>query len=185
MKKQLKAVIAIVLCFIMLTFVMACVGDDNEPTKNPGNVSPDLGNTPGNTGSVLPSPNGTEDANASAELNGTDELTGTDDPASTDGLMGTDDPEGTDGDKDANSDTQGNGRDIEGFVEGMVLDEEEAPEVVSAVERHFSGHQIQSITFENYEGRHAYKVTLQGEGELARNIYVLGDGTIVMPSEGD
>ena len=44
---------------------------------------------------------------------------------------------------------------------------------------------IQSITYDRYNGRQAYHVTLQGEGELARTLYVFNDGTVIIPAMED
>ena len=38
---------------------------------------------------------------------------------------------------------------------------------------------IQSVTYKLYEGRQAYYVVLQGEGEASHPIYVFADGSII------
>ena len=70
---------------------------------------------------------------------------------------------------------------IDDFTEGRVLDPSEIPEVAEALGRQFPEHTIQSVTEELYHGLNAYRITLQGDGELARLVYVLGDGTILIP----
>lgn len=81
--------------------------------------------------------------------------------------------------------TAGFGGHIEGFVEGTVVDPEEIPEIVAALGREFPDYTVQSATYELLEGSEAYRITLQGNGELARMVYVFGDGTILIPGGMD
>lgn len=56
---------------------------------------------------------------------------------------------------------------------------------VPAVEKEYPGYTIQSVTHALLSDRQAYKVTLQGSGDLAKVIYMLADGTIVVPKMQD
>ena len=62
---------------------------------------------------------------------------------------------------------------------------EDVPEIRSAVEKEYPGYTIQSVTHALLSDRQAYKVTLQGSGDLAKVIYMLADGTIVVPKMQD
>ena len=74
---------------------------------------------------------------------------------------------------------------IDGFMEGAVVDPADIREVVDAVSREFPEHTIQSVTEEYFMGMQAYRMTLQGDGDAARLIYVLAGGAIVIPGTGD
>ena len=69
--------------------------------------------------------------------------------------------------------------------EGKVVKPEDVPEIRSAVEKEYPGYTIQSVTHALLSDRQAYKVTLQGSGDLAKVIYMLADGTIVVPKMQD
>lgn len=79
----------------------------------------------------------------------------------------------------------GTGGTIDGFVSGKVLDPADAPDIVARLGEEFPEHTVQSMTFDLYQGNEAYKVTLQGDGELARVVYVLADGTVIIPQVTD
>ena len=66
-----------------------------------------------------------------------------------------------------------------------LLSAELVPEIRSAVEKEYPGYTIQSVTHALLSDRQAYKVTLQGSGDLAKVIYMLADGTIVVPKMQD
>ena len=66
-----------------------------------------------------------------------------------------------------------------------MVKENDAPIVKEAIGNLFEGMRIQSITYDRYNGRQAYHVTLQGEGELARTLYVFNDGTVIIPAMED
>ncbi len=74
---------------------------------------------------------------------------------------------------------------IADFREGKVVKPEDVPEIRSAVEKEYPGYTIQSVTHALLSDRQAYKVTLQGSGDLAKVIYMLADGTIVVPKMQD
>lgn len=74
---------------------------------------------------------------------------------------------------------------IDGFMEGAVIDPADIPDIADAVSREFPEHTIQSVTEEYFMGMQAYRMTLQGDGEAARLIYVLAGGAIVIPSADD
>lgn len=68
---------------------------------------------------------------------------------------------------------------IEGFMEGVVVDPDSVPELTEIISRSgdYDGMAIQSVTYKLYEGRQAYYVVLQGEGDASRQLYVFADGT--------
>ncbi len=70
---------------------------------------------------------------------------------------------------------------IEGFMEGMVVDPESVPKLMEllAGNSNYKDMSVQSITYKLFEGRQAYYVVLQGEGDASHPVYVFGDDTIV------
>lgn len=70
---------------------------------------------------------------------------------------------------------------ITGFMEGFVVDPETVPELIDRLSGHeaYKDMAVQSITYKLYEGRQAYYVVLQGEGEASHPIYVFADGNII------
>jgi hypothetical protein len=70
-------------------------------------------------------------------------------------------------------------------MSGKVVDPSEIPEIAAALDREFPDHTIQSVTEELFDGSEVYRITLQGDGELARTVYVFADGSILIPTEGD
>lgn len=68
---------------------------------------------------------------------------------------------------------------IEGFMEGEVVDPENAPELMRFLEARYTGMGVQSITYKLFEERQAYYVVLQGEGEASHPVYVFADGTVM------
>lgn len=97
---------------------------------------------------------------------------------------GTDSPAGTDA-PDSEKPTEDGSGQIADFREGRVVKPEDVPEIRSAVEKEYPGYTIQSVTHALLSDRQAYKVTLQGSGDLAKVIYMLADGTIVVPKMQD
>lgn len=97
---------------------------------------------------------------------------------------GTDSPAGTDA-PDSEKPTEAGSGQIADFREGKVVKPEDVPEIRSAVEKEYPGYTIQSVTHALLSDRQAYKVTLQGSGDLAKVIYMLADGTIVVPKMQD
>ncbi|MCR5809510.1 MAG: hypothetical protein K6G56_08135 [Clostridiales bacterium] len=73
---------------------------------------------------------------------------------------------------------------IPGFMEGEIVDPDDVPSLVALLAEHegYRGMSIQSITYKLFEGRQAYYVILQGEGEASYPVYVFGDDTVV-PAE--
>ena len=97
---------------------------------------------------------------------------------------GTDSPAGTDA-PDSEKPTEDGSGQIADFREGKVVKPEDVSEIRSAVEKEYPGYTIQSVTHALLSDRQAYKVTLQGSGDLAKVIYMLADGTIVVPKMQD
>ena len=93
-------------------------------------------------------------------------------------------PAGTDA-PDSEKPTEDGSGQIADFREGKVVKPEDVPEIRSAVEKEYPGYTIQSVTHALLSDRQAYKVTLQGSGDLAKVIYMLADGTIVVPKMQD
>lgn len=178
MRKKLRTAAAILLTLCMLTAVSACSCNGNVGTTN----TPDPNNktTPSPTNSAKPSasPNNSvipeNSVNPGTSPNGTESL----EPTGSPNAAGSPNPAESAGPNDQKNE-------IEGFVEGEVVKENDAPIVKEAIGKLFEGMSIQSITYERYEGRQAYHVTLQGEGELARTLYVLSDGTVIIPAMED
>ena len=69
------------------------------------------------------------------------------------------------------------------FKEGEIINPDKAPDIVKAAEEEFKGYKIKTIVCEYYDERQAYKVTLEKKGELAKTVYVLMNGDIVIPSK--
>ncbi len=172
MKKRIKMFAIVALIAATALVISACSGG-NKPTNTPGNTSeatvrpttsPDMSLEPSSTP-------GNEGTSASPDVSTS---------------PGTSESPITSGSPEESASPGANKGDIEGFVEGKVIDEKDAPEVVKNAIRDFgNGMSVQSITHDKYEGRQAYKVTLQGEGELARNFFVFEDGTIIFPGMSD
>lgn len=74
---------------------------------------------------------------------------------------------------------------IPDFQAGKVIKPEDVPEIRSAIEKEYPGYTIQSVTHEMLSDRQTYKITLQGSGEAAKVVYMLADGTIVVPKTQD
>lgn len=160
--RKLIAAVLSVLCIVLCC--TACGGNSNKPTPRPQNTA----TVPGTT-----------------ELNTTPAAT---DARTTDGMNtaepGTDSPAGTDA-PDSEKPTEDGSGQIADFREGKVVKPEDVPEIRSAVEKEYPGYTIQSVTHALLSDRQAYKVTLQGGGDLAKVIYMLADGTIVVPKMQD
>ena len=128
----------------------------------------------GNSDKPTPRPQNTATAPGTTELNTTPAAT---DARTTDG-MNTAAP-------DSEKPTEDGSGQIADFREGKVVKPEDVPEIRSAVEKEYPGYTIQSVTHALLSDRQAYKVTLQGSGDLAKVIYMLADGTIVVPKMQD
>ena len=76
---------------------------------------------------------------------------------------------------------------IDGFMEGVVVDPENAPFVVETLSSHagYKDLAIQSITYKMYGERQAYYVILQGEGDASIRVYVFPDGSVVSAESGN
>lgn len=70
---------------------------------------------------------------------------------------------------------------IDGFMEGFVLDPDDLPEMLRALTQKadYAGYAVQSVTYRLYDGRQAYYVVLQGEGEASHPVYVFADGSVI------
>ena len=172
MRKNLKTAAAILLTLCMLIAVSACSCNGDTGVTN----TPDPNNKPTTapTDNAKPSasPENTVKPENSEKPSASPAGTGSPEPA------GSPNPTGSAGPNDQEDE-------IEGFVEGEVVQENDAPIVKEAIGNLFEGMRIQSITYDRYNGRQAYHVTLQGEGELARTLYVFNDGTVIIPAMED
>ena len=83
------------------------------------------------------------------------------------------------GSEDAGGTAEANA--IPGFMEGSIVDPADVPELMAQLSEHadYKDMTVQSITYKLYEGRQAYYVVLQGEGEAAHPVYVFADGSII------
>lgn len=161
--RKLIAAVLSVLCIVLCC--TACGGNSNKPTPRPQNTATAPGTTELNT-----TPAAATDARTTDGMN-------TAEP-------GTDSPAGTDA-PDSEKPTEDGSGQIADFREGKVVKPEDVPEIRSAVEKEYPGYTIQSVTHALLSDRQAYKVTLQGSGDLAKVIYMLADGTIVVPKMQD
>ena len=75
---------------------------------------------------------------------------------------------------------------IPGFMEGSIVDPEDVPELMAQLADHddYKDMTVQSVTYKLYEGRQAYYVVLQGEGEATHPIYVFADGSVTDDVDG-
>ncbi len=170
--KKSKIMLAAALLVALMLIVSACAKDDKntaKPTQQISNRTPGISSTPGNSGDIVPSPYTTDDMGTSSP-----DPSGSPDNSST-----------PDGSSEPDRSTPPEDGSISGFTQGGIVRQEDVPEIVSAIRTVFADREIQSIVYDRYDGKQAYKVTLQGDGELARNIFVLGDGTIIMPAMGN
>lgn len=174
MKKSIKLFAVVALIAATALVISACSGGNN-PTNTPGR-------TPENTVRPSTSPNASVQPSGSPATGDTsDSPSISTSPEASGSPLTSDSP-----DASASPGQDANKGDIEGFTEGKVIDQEDAPDVVkNVIKNFFSGMTIQSITHDRYEGRQAYKVTLQGEGELAKNFFVFPDGSVIIPAMGD
>lgn len=67
---------------------------------------------------------------------------------------------------------------IENFVEGTEVKEDEVPEVVSAIEKDYSGAKIVSIKHAMQQNQQVYAVEIEQDGKT-KAIYVKPDGTVL------
>ena len=93
-------------------------------------------------------------------------------------------PAGTEAARSEEPDGSGQGG-IPGFMEGAVVDPETVPELMAALGERadYRDMAVQSVTYKLYEGRQAYYVVLQGEGEATHPVYVFADGSIIDGAE--
>lgn len=174
MKKSIKLFAVVALIAATALVISACSGGNN-PTNTPGK-------TPETTVRPSVSPNASVKPSGSPAVGGTSESPGiSTSPEASGAPLTSGSPDvSTSPGQDANKGG------IEGFTEGKVIDQKDAPDVVkNVISNFFSGMTIQSITHDKYESRQAYKVTLQGEGELAKNFFVFPDGSVIIPAMGD
>ncbi|MBR4635093.1 MAG: hypothetical protein IKO51_01885 [Clostridia bacterium] len=176
--RLLPAVLALAMVLTACAHGTGRTGSTASPTAGPTDVLGLNTREPAASGG----PNGSGEPLTSPDMNGTGS------PETTGGLA-TGGPEISDGPLTSGEPLTSPGvgglddlfGSIDGFTEGKVLDPSEIPEVTEMLGREFPEHTIQSVTEETYRGMGAYRVTLQGDGELARLVYVLGDGTILIP----
>lgn len=171
MKKYIKFFAVVALIAATALVISAC-NNVNNPTNTPSrSTSPSLQPTGSPSSSIEPS--------IGIDTSGSPDISSS--PEASDEILTSGSPEAS-----ATPEQDANKGRIEGFMEGKVIDQADAPDVVkNVVTNFFNGMNIQSITHDTYEERQAYKVTLQGEGELAKNLFVLPDGTVVIPAMAD
>ncbi len=70
---------------------------------------------------------------------------------------------------------------ITGFMEGGIVDPEDVPELIALLKNstEYADMTVQSVTYKLFEGRQAYYVVLQGNGEASHPIYVFADDSII------
>ena len=73
---------------------------------------------------------------------------------------------------------------IPNFMEGSVVDAEDVPEIVKAIEAKYAGASIQSITHETYLENQVYHIVLNGAADGTTQVYVQPDGTIIPYENG-
>ena len=156
MKKRFKFLsLGLVICFV-LSCIVACKGGGqvHETPKPVPTASPKPTQAP----SARPTDPGTAKPTESAK------------PV---------DPSG----KPGNSDSPSSAKPTSdpNFKDGTVIEPDKAPDIVKNAEKEFKGYKIKEIICDHYDGREAYKVTLEQKGELAKTIYVLMNGDIIIP----
>ncbi len=162
MKKTIKR-IAVVMIINMLIIMLTACSSTKKPTASPSSTL-----KPTSSPIATKAPTDTESPSADASTMPSETADASLSPSATMPLE-------TD-----------KGGDIEDYVEGKVIDEKDVPEnILTSVRNLFPNMEIQSITFATYQGKQAYKLTLQGEGELAKTCYVYSDSTVVVPAMGD
>lgn len=168
MKKQFK-LIAAGLLIAVLAFAACTADDGGMETAEPMQTNGAIPTAEGVFGMVTGAPTGgPADSTGMPELSSAPEAGGSAEP------------------EPSNSpEPSGRGGSIEGFMSGKVVDSSEIPEIAAALGREFPDHTIQSVTEELFDGSEVYRITLQGDGELARTVYVFADGSILIPTEGD
>ena len=72
---------------------------------------------------------------------------------------------------------------IEGFSQGKVVDPEDVPEIVRAVQNKYEGASVQSITHTLHLDEQVYEVTFTSSDGQQMTVYVSADGTQVTESE--
>ena len=109
-----------------------------------------------------------------------DSLIPTENPGNTEGVLPTDGALPTENTASARPTDEPEDR-IDGFMEGAIVKPEDVPELMKLLseDEEYKDLSVQSITFKMYEGRQAYYVVLQGEGDASRTLYVFGDDTII------
>ncbi|MBQ3551868.1 MAG: PepSY domain-containing protein [Clostridia bacterium] len=83
------------------------------------------------------------------------------------------------GTSSASPDPSGSPGGISGFIEGSIVDPEDVPELLAAIEEEYPGATIESITHVTYEGEQAYKVSIKlSDGENSE-VYVRSNYEII------
>jgi len=169
MRIFIKRILPLMLAAVMAGTLAACAAKLETPG---GNASP--------TNSPRPSASPAPSAAASAEPSASPEASA--DPSGSPETSG--DPSGSPDASDGPMDSPGNTGDvtgmIEGFMEGVVVDPKDVPELIAmlAAKEDYKDMSVQSITYKTFEGRQAYYVILQGEGEASHPVYVFADDTV-------
>lgn len=163
MRIFIRKAIILMLAAVLLICFAGCAGGKGSPK---GTAKPSA--SPKATESPAPSPSASTSPESSAS------------PSASTGPEGSTSPEGSvDPSASASPDAAAGG--IEGFMEGAVVDPDDAPQLVKLLSEHsdYRDMAIQSVTYKLYEGRQAYYVVLQGEGEASHPIYVFADNSII------
>ncbi|MBR4435469.1 MAG: hypothetical protein IKS90_05155 [Clostridia bacterium] len=156
MKNQFTLFMAAVLVAAAM-FLPACSKvDSDEPTQDAAGM-----HSPAPSAKIV-------DVSASPDLSA---------PPSSDALTPSASPEAS-----ASPDPE---RSIDGFMEGNIVDPSGIPDITRVLDREFPDYSIQSVTHEYYDGRQTYHIVLQGNGDLSRSVYVLSNGTIILPTSAD
>ena len=161
MKKYLKTVLPLALAAALILSMGGCTKrSDSKPRGTEGPA-------------MSPSARATEEAaaTASAQASAEPSAQASAEPSAEASPLPSADPSGS-------PETLFPTGDIEGFMEGEVVDPEAVPDLVRLLEARFPGMKLQSVTYKLFEERQAYYVVLQGEGEASHPVYVFADGTV-------
>lgn len=79
----------------------------------------------------------------------------------------------------ASPDPSGSPGGISGFIEGSIVDPEDVPELLAAIEEEYPGATIESITHATYEGEQAYRVTIKLSDGKSSEVYVRSNYEII------
>ena len=165
MKRIISLIAAALFAFAVLGGLACSTGSDVKPTAAPS-VAPTADATRSSMLSPSASPSASPEASASPAMSAEPSLFPSMSPNSS---------------MSPNT-TPGADELIDGFMEGRVIDPAEIPDIAAVLTMEFPEHTVQSVTHELFEGRQAYRVVLQGNGELSKVLYVFPNGSILLPA---